>query len=157
MHLMTLLALLLLSLAGHASGLVLGRKGRAVEPELLDLLALLLVWTGGLIVREAVGRWTGLGAGLALGLGSGVLLSLLTARKPLRIPGPAATGWRGFLGAVGHVQARLAMAWFFLLVVPPFALVARLSGDAPEPSEGERSWHSRGPAAGTVEEARRQW
>jgi len=68
-------------------------------------------------------------------------------------------GWKRFGRKVGDFQAHALLTLFYFVVVPPFALVIRLSADPLRSGSGApTAWRPRAPATGTaLERGRRQF
>ena len=73
------LALVLLTLVGYSSGSVLGAKGRAVVPNILDFLVVIALWIAALVTRDTLGRWSSIAIWMALGLFLGMILARIRA------------------------------------------------------------------------------
>lgn len=63
---------------------------------------------------------------------------------------------RAFLKAVGAVQSRIIMTLFYVLILPPFALVARLKARTRPETKGSY-WRARERRSDEIRDARMQW
>ncbi len=178
MEVLSILALILLTLVGYSSGVALAGRGEDLSPTLWDLLLPLLLWAAGFYTRELLGRWGAIGlfilAGLLVGYVSGALRRSATAGAiPVsELPehavektsssgglfGRAWRAWSAFALKMGNVQGRILMGFFYFIVVTPFGAGSRLLSDPlmvkqqPELS----GWQVKDPLDLTLEEASRQ-
>ena len=172
MDLISKLALVLLTLAGYSMGAVLGSRDKSATPQPLDLGAVVILWIAALVSRASLGRWAAVGLWLvAAGLVSFGLTSLRRTKMPARstkaktpIQGKGALkgvweGWKGFAREMGNYQSRILLAFFYFVVVAPFGVLVRLSGDPlrTKLSTGPSFWVTRAPASTELDEARRQF
>jgi hypothetical protein len=163
MELFSVLALIFITLAAYSAGVAAAVRDRALAPLALDLILILALWSGGLVLRGEVGRWPALGAGLVAGLVCGAVRAGLRMRRDApaldlaRSAGEPDGGWRAFAVRLGNFQGRMLMAFFYFIVVTPFALIARFAMK-PLPREPGSYWIRRSPAPGPeLERARRQY
>jgi len=79
----------------------------------------------------------------------------MTMRRLLK----AAWGrWTRIAHAIGTFQARLILAVLYVILLPPFALIARLAGDPLQLRAGAGPrWLVRAPSGSRLEDARRQF
>jgi hypothetical protein len=80
--------------------------------------------------------------------------------QPLkRSIGRAWQRWKTIAHRLGNFQARVLLSLFYFLVVPPFALIVKLSRDplGLRPHRTDGFWHRRRPAEPAVEAARKQF
>lgn len=170
MHFLSGLALVLLALVGYSSGAVLAGHGRRVSPGLLDLGAVIVAWATALGTRSIFGRWTAI---LIWVVVAGLVAALLTLPRRGSYmsengPNPKRRGdgplrrawerWKSFAAKMGNYQARVMLAFFYFVVVPPFAILAQLLRDplATKASAGTSSWVERQPVSEDLETAREQ-
>jgi hypothetical protein len=128
MEFISLLALVLLALAGYSSGNVLAAPGRKAVPAFLDLPLSLGLWAAALYARPALGRGYGILFGFGLGLALGLLMGALR-RGGFEVERNPTRGWRAFNARLGEFQSRIFLAWFYFLLVTPFGLLTRLTSD----------------------------
>lgn len=143
MFLFQAFALLILTLFAYSVSAAATERRRNPKPTPIDLLAVFGVWLAGLWVRLQSDHWRAVGAVLLLA-GSFAMLrgvvgrlrpadgETLRARAAREHDAPAASsakGWRAFLLEVGNYQGRMTFAIMYFLLVSPFALIARVSGD----------------------------
>ncbi|HEX5727138.1 MAG TPA: SxtJ family membrane protein [Longimicrobiaceae bacterium] len=157
MELIGLLGLVLLTLAGYSAGAVLAVRGRPAVPAAGDLLAAVLLCAAAIVFLDDAGRWVRFPAAVAGAALAGVLGAPLRSHDKVRLEAPEGGAWRRFAHAMGGFQGRLLLGLLYCVLVPPFALVARLRGDDPlaAPGEGSR-WRARPAPAVALDEARRQ-
>lgn len=170
MHLISGLALVLLSLLAYSAGSVAAAPRRKVVPGLLDILIVVLIWAVALVTRAGLGRWVAVGLWLIVGLVSGAATtSLRLSRYSLEKAPPAplpARGWKriwanfsAFSLRMGNYQSRMLLALFYFLIVFPFGLGVRLVSN-PLRLRGQRrssSWVARERADTELESARSQF
>lgn len=141
------IGVVLLTLVGYSTGVVLAARNREFYPSLLDLLVVLALWVAAFSIRGQLSAhgWAVL---VALGLGLAVGLALTLARLALSDAPPpmpkselpehaqekggtaVATTffrrlwqkWGEFGAQLGAVQGRLLMGFFYFIFVTPFAL-----------------------------------
>lgn len=170
MHLLSGLALVLLSLLGYSAGAVAAGSKRKVMPGLLDIIIVAAMWVGALITRGDLGRWVAVGLWLVAGLVVGAAgTALRLSHYPLQKaqPAPAAAhGWKriwvsfsAFSQRMGNYQSRVLLALFYFLIVFPFGIGLRLVSNPlrvhrrPDGS----SWVARERADTNLESARSQF
>jgi hypothetical protein len=137
------LALVLLTLVGYSSGVVLAGRGRQAIPGLLDAAVVVVLWAAALATRVALGRgWAVLFwfvAGLMVGGGlAGVRRGEYLARRQ-EVPAAVQEGggrwrrwwqrWQVFAARMGNYQGRVLLIFFYFVVVTPFGVLLRLWGD----------------------------
>jgi hypothetical protein len=124
-------ALALVTMAGYSAGAALGSRGRPPAVSLADPLLVAALWAAVFALRGTLGRPQAMGAAILLGLAAGALAFAVRPRAApaaaLPGDGPARGAWARFAGRMGNFNGRLLMAFFYFLVLPPFALVVRLS------------------------------
>lgn len=128
------LALVLLTLVGYSSGSVLGAKGRAVVPNILDLLVVISLWIAALATRDALGRWSSIAIWMALGLILGMILARIRSdgyqkAQPLDTGKGFWNAWKGFAQRMGNYQSRVLMGFIYFTVILPFGLGITLLSD----------------------------
>ena len=67
--------------------------------------------------------------------------------------------WKVIAHAIGNFQARVLLTLFYLVIVPPFALIVKLAKDplSLRPPRGESFWIARPSPHPTAEAGRRQF
>lgn len=170
MAILSVIMLFLLTLMGYSIGVAQGAPGKRVSPQLLDLVVIVLLWAAAFASRASLGKWLA----VLVWLGAGALVGLLVARlqktggypaDKFSLPSDAQPAWRRawlrwrhFSMKSGDYQSRVLLAFLYFILVLPFALIFRLSGDrlnlrkAPDKSV----WHEWDTTTKTIEEARRQ-
>jgi hypothetical protein len=137
MHLLSGLALVLLSLLGYSAGAVAAGLKRKVMPDLLDIAVVIALWVAALITRGSLGRWVAVGLWMVAGLVSGAAAtSLRLKRYALQKAQPGslpARGWKriwtyfsAFSQRIGNYQSRMLLALFYFVIVFPFGIGVRL-------------------------------
>ncbi len=170
MHLVSGLALVLLSLVGYSAGAVgAGRKRKAL-PGLLDIVVVVAIWAAALATRSSLGRWLAVGVWLVVGLVTGAAATALRLSHyaPQKSPQPTlpARGWKqawasfsAFSQRMGNYQSRMLLALFYFLIVFPFGIGVRLLSNPLRPRRpaDESAWVARERADTSLESARSQF
>lgn len=173
MNFISTLALIMVSLVGYSAGATLAGRGMKLAPGLLDLGAVLGIWTAAVLLRGEVGRWLSILVWLlAAGLLSAGFTSLRRAHLPkktlrrtgLLLPGTGPFGrawetWKRFALEMGNYQGRVLMALFYFAIVTPFAVLLRIFSDPLNVRDvpDQSSWMPRSDGGTTIEQARRQF
>ena len=169
MAFLSTLALIMLTLVGYAAGGAVAARAKLPQPLLVDLLLLVSLWTAGLLLRPALGRWPSLLVWLLVGMG---LSAVLARHRPQSAPGgklaPLAPEggplrrlwrrWQRFAHEMGQFQGRLTMAFLYFLVVTPFGLASRLLTDPLHTRRKpiESAWETRPGDSDSLDRAREQ-
>ena len=135
------IALILLTLAGYSSGAVIAGRGRGKSLRLLDLGAAASLLILALATRGSIGHWINLPFWFIL---SGWVAAVFTkvkrgqgGTKKEDRKGPADRtpwrrfwdGWKAFAADMGNYQGRMLFAFFYFIIVMPFAVGLRLFAD----------------------------
>lgn len=134
MSLLSGLALVLLTLVGYSSGSVQGAKGRAVIPNILDLLVIIALWIAALASRDIFSRWTNIAIWVVVGFILGMILARVRANSYAKVQTTqTGTGiwaaWKRFAQRMGNYQSRVLLAFLYYSVVLPFGLGLTIIGD----------------------------
>lgn len=137
MELLHDVAVLLLSLFAYSAGGSAASAAEPPRPRAADVAAAPLVALSLLLAAPAEAKVLGLVAAVLGGFVSGLAVERLVAASPAGGPAgpeprPAGRGGadgRQYLLRVGSFQGRLFLSLFYFLVMPPFALAARLGRD----------------------------
>ncbi|KAA3646460.1 MAG: hypothetical protein DWQ07_09610 [Chloroflexi bacterium] len=165
MEILSAIALILLTLVGYSGGSVLAAGPRKAAPGVLDIFVNLVLWTGALMTRSDLGRWTAVLVWIGIGLVVGAVITFLRRSSfPLADVQEPVQGlwqhWLRFSRKLGDFQGRIFLTWFYFIIVTPFGIIGRLFSDRMnrKTPTGTSAWHTRKaePAPG-VEEARRQF
>ncbi|MBN1887963.1 MAG: hypothetical protein JW850_08220 [Thermoflexales bacterium] len=169
MDVLSMLALVLLTLVGYSSGATLVGKGKKVTPDLSDVAAVVLLWAAAVAARPILGKWLSIGVWLGVGLVVGALgVALRQRRYPLdkAAAPPAGRGlerlwqsWKACSLRLGNYQSRVWLALFYFLIVIPFGLGVRLFVDPLrlKARPAESAWTAREKSAADLESARSQF
>lgn len=165
MNFLSGVALVLLTLVGYSSGSVLGAKGRAVAPNILDLLVILGLWIAALVTRDTLGRWLSIAIWMALGLFLGTILARIRRdgyqkTQPVDTSKGLWNAWKGFAQRMGNYQSRVLMGFIYFTVILPFGLIITLLGDRLGIKRASKSsnWQPKElPLKPSLDEARRQF
>jgi hypothetical protein len=170
MHLISGLALVLLSLVGYSAGAVVAAGKRKAMPGLLDLIVVAAIWAAALATRSNLGRWVAVGLWVVVGLligaaATALRLSHYSLQKTPPAPLPA-RGWKrtcasfsAFNQRMGNYQSRMLLALFYFLIVFPFGIGVRFVNNPlrrRKPRDGSL-WVVRGKADTNLESARSQF
>jgi hypothetical protein len=157
----------LLALVGYSCGSVLAAGARRIVPGPGDLAAVAVLWAALLLGTAETGRWpaaaAGLLAGAALGIAGAVLRRGGAART--EAAGGAEEGegagawaaWKRFAARMGSFQGRMLMGFFYFVVLPPFALLARLRGEGRPDGAAATFWLPRPAGSAELRRARDQF
>ena len=145
MHFLAALAVLLLSLVGYSLGVVL-KSGKAGvrKPVALDILLVILMWTGILYSRSHVpfSRWIQFAAWVIVGLLLGLAVTAIkgySQAERMSIVEPRhenkpsefkrGKAFREFSAKIGTFQSQVLLGLLFLIVFAPVALAVRVFSD----------------------------
>ncbi len=150
-HILATIALILLTMVGYSSGVVLTKRQRMWEPSVIDLLVIAVLWGVVFWLRPGFGRWTMLAIAVLIGLVTGAIVTSIrlasdkrdhipdselpahaqekTAENKRSLPRRMLHAWQRFGGEMGGVQGRLIMGFFYFIILTPFAIIARLGRD----------------------------
>jgi len=137
---MHIVALILLVLVGYSSGAAVGARGRVASPSPIDLGLIVVVWSVALILQPSLGKWLSI---LLWMLAAGVIAWAWTRARRNALSVDKATvplqggiwfnrlwhSWTVFARRMGNFQGRVLLAFFYFVLVAPFALLLRLFGD----------------------------
>ncbi len=155
----------LLALVGYSCGSVLAAGARRIVPGPGDLAAVAALWAALLLGIAEPGRWpaaaAGLLAGAALGA-AGAALRRGEAGRPHEAGGEeeeagAWAAWKRFAARMGSFQGRMLMGFFYFVVLPPFALLARARGEGRPDGAAATFWLPRPAASAELRRARDQF
>lgn len=149
-------------------GATLGSSGKRLSPGLLDLVLVLLLWTGAFMTRSALGKWPAILVWLSIGLLVGLALIWLRKRTlanekeaaPIMAGGWQALWerWLGFSKKFGDFQSRVLLAFLYFIVVLPFGLGLQILSDPlkTRKEQPDSLWEPWELTPKTIDEARRQ-
>lgn len=165
MEIISVLALILLTLVGYSSGAVLGAKGRTAMPGIADLLVVIVLWIGAIATRGALGKWLSIGVWLGVGLVVGAILTWARAGIYSKIESQNVSSgfwnvWKNFLRKVGDYQGRVLMSLLYFTIILPFGFVVSIFADPLniKKTEDDSTWQPREtPHNPSIEEARKQF
>lgn len=145
MEVISVIAMLLLTLLGFCAGISLkAGKSAIVQPGLIDLILVLILWISIIILRLSldINHWLYLVIGLGLGTVTGYLSAVPRrfSTQPELVQQTAGYVsanivartwkiWTAFSKRIGHVQTRIFLAYFYLILVAPVALMVRFFSD----------------------------
>jgi len=145
MEVISIVAMILLTLLGFCAGITLkAGKSAIVQPGLIDLILVLILWIIIIILRLSldINHWLYLVIGLGLGVVTGYLSAVPRQfnLQPALAPQPSGDvsanavtrtwqTWTAFSKRLGHVQTRIFLAYFYLILVAPVAVMVRLFSD----------------------------
>ena len=137
--------LILLSMAGYSVGAI-GKAGkfRELKPQILDLILVVIVWTGAIYSRTAldINKWLLILTWISLSIIIGIMaviprkLSKEMSSKEKLQKGTSENflkriwqSWKDFSKRMGSFQSRLILSLFFFLIASPFALAVKIFSD----------------------------
>ena len=171
MEVLSILALLLLTMVGYSSGATIAAgRGRSTAPGLLDLGLLLVLWILALLTRPDLGKWQSVLIWVTVAaILAGFLTLIRIGPKPAGEPKPKKKregswwrssweGWKSFATEMGNYQGRLLLAAFYFIVLTPWGLMVRLLSDPLRTRTTSSShWTERNTFSPDMEEAKRQF
>jgi hypothetical protein len=138
MNIISGIALVLLSMVGYSMGAMIAGGKKKINPSLLDIVTLVIIWVIALLTRVWLGnKWLAIGVWILIGLllGGGMVFfqggSYPKERKydkdPIQFHGIKRIweGWKAFTRRIGNYQSRLLLALFYIPVVIPFGIIVR--------------------------------
>jgi hypothetical protein len=145
METLSYIILLLLSLAGYSAGAT-SQAGKYVElkPQIIDLLVVVAIWTGGIFSRIALdlNKWLLIFIWVIISISIGFLAVLPrnlskveTLSKGERKStsrnffGKLWPSWKNFSKRMGSFQSQILLSLFFFLFISPFALAMKMLSD----------------------------
>ena len=146
MEFLSYLVLILLSLVAYSGGAV-GKAGKTIElkPSILDLIIILVLWTGAVYSRISLdfNKWLMVLIWIVIGSLVGIIVVWIRRPKPTKTSPSKThdnkldktllkrllTGWAGFSRRLGSFQSRVLLSMVYFIVVFPFALGVRILGD----------------------------
>jgi hypothetical protein len=167
------LALIMLTLVGYSSGVVLASSGKKRMPAFIELIFILLLIIFLFRWRETWGEWQTIGSGvLVAGILGAIVVTIRRsdladeAEPPLpdnfmsmNIFKQLWERWKLFAEKLGNFQSRLIMGYFYFFIVTPFALIMKFGSD-PLTLKGTNSqseWTTFDNTSRTLEESKRQY
>lgn len=145
MEIITLIVLIFISLFGYSAGSVTkARKFAELKPQIIDLIIVVLIWTGAIYSRIALdlNKWITILIWLILSIFIGILFvwprklseenvseSKNPKENPKNLHSKILLNWKYFFNRVGNFQSRIMLSLFFFIIVTPFALAVKLTSD----------------------------
>ncbi|MBN2239642.1 MAG: hypothetical protein JW712_07700 [Dehalococcoidales bacterium] len=143
MEVISVIAMLFLSLFGYSGGITAKAGNKAViQPILPDIVMVIVIWAVIITLKVTldINRWFYLLIGLGLGIVAGYFIALLRKfevdkyasqeeAKSRNLFKNIWKAWMGFSKRIGHFQNRVFIALFFLTLAAPVALLVRLFSD----------------------------
>lgn len=175
MEVLSLVALILLSLVAYSVGASSQARSAAdLKPQIIDLLLVLMIWGGAVYSRISVdiNRWLLLLIWISIGflIGSSVALSRkgpqVQSFKPEKtarpLQGPVIKfwqSWKAFSKKTGSFQSKIILSLFFFLIVTPFALAVKIFSDPLrlKPKEEKSHWLAKKEIHSDLEHFKRQF
>jgi hypothetical protein len=176
MQILSLLALILLSLTGYSGGAVgQARAVRDLKPRGIDLALVLVIWAGAVTSRIvwALNRWLLIVLWILVAAVIGYLAGVFRREeRPLKKPRmdagepPSAPSersiwerWKDFSRRMGGFQSRIILSLFYFFFVSPFALAVKTFSDPLRLKQRsiESYWLQKQEGQADIEEFRRQF
>lgn len=174
MEILSFFALLLLTLAGYAGGVVAKEaKGISIYPSLFDIIIVPGIWAVALYFRLTfdINRWLIIAFGIIISALLGVVSSFVLERRQIEIDfgkgiekfsksfNKALNYWRVFSYRMGTFQSKIVLSLFFFIFVSPFALGVKLFSNPLRLKKEAREsfWEEKKTAKTDIEQSRRQY
>jgi hypothetical protein len=166
------LALVLLSMVGYSSGVMIAGRNKKITPSLIDIIVLLGLWTIALLTRGWIdNKWLGIGLWILIGIGVGSLFVLLQRNSyPLEKTWEKTStesrgfkafwaGWKAYGRRLGNFQSRILLALIYFPIVIPFGILVRLFQDPflKKTRRSESNWLPRQRSGTDLESIQRQF
>jgi len=167
--------LILLSMAGYSAGAV-GKAGkfRELKPQILDLILVVIVWTGAIYSRIAldVNNWFLILIWVVISIIIGIMAVIprkLSKEMSSKGKLQKATSenflkrtwqrWKNFSKRMESFQSRVILSLFFFLFVSPFALAVKIFSDPLKikPQGGKSYWQPRRELTPDLDHFRKQF
>jgi len=177
METLSVIVLILLSLAGYSAG-VTKRAGKVkdLEPQLLDIIIVLLIWTAAVFSRMTfdLNKWILILIGVFVSFIIGFTAhwfrmpkdcSLSDESNVLPGTGERQTGkylweaWKEFSKRMGAFQSRMLLSFIFFVLIFPFALIVKIFSDPLNLKTrlGKTHWQEREGPSSNLEDYKRQF
>ena len=155
MEVISIIALLLLSLLGYSVGAVaLAGKSRDLKPMIIDLVLIGLIWAGAIYSRLTwqFDKWLLILISMVVA-GCVGMISMIPRKSSLRIvkAQPAQIpqtmkrrplmAWRAFSLRLGTFQSRVWLSLFFFILISPAAVLVKLFSDPLRIKRYEKTSH----------------
>jgi hypothetical protein len=145
MEIISLVVLIVLSLLGYSAGAA-ARAGKttALNPQLIDLILMLLIWAGSIYTRLSLSlnRWlliliwvmaSFMVGFIIIGFRKLPKIKILAANEPVenssRLKKNLWESWKEFSFIMGSFQSRILLSYFFFIFVTPIALAIKAFSD----------------------------
>jgi hypothetical protein len=175
MDVLSFVALILLSLVGYSGGVV-GKAGKLVEvkPQIIDLILLLFLWTGGIFSKFTLpmNKWLLVLLWIVLAILLGICRAFF-GKKTMDVSSaiegsddlPSGllrafwTKWKFFGHRMGSFQSRILLSFFFFIIVSPFAIAVKWFSDPLQIKRRKQDthWNTREVEKQDIEQFRRQF
>ena len=173
MNFISALALIMLTLVGYSSGVVLTGKGKKRMPAFFELIFITLLIIFLFRWRATWGHWQTVGMGVISGMILGQIVTLIRRPDmPNQTEPPLPTNfttlnifqqlwerWKLFAEKLGNFQSRLIMGFFYFIIVTPFALIMKFGSDplTLKQVSNHTEWTAFENTSPTLEDSQRQY
>lgn len=172
MDILSIVLFLILVMVAYSCGAaIFVGSGRVDTPSLVDLGALAILWSLGLITHPALGKGLALLVWLpAAAILAGCITRIRLGSQPIVKTKPtknhtgawwrlAWEGWKSFSTRMGNYQGRVLLVLFYFVVITPWGFIVRLFSDPLQirSSSAASYWIQRESLQADMEEAQRQF
>jgi len=176
MKILSYVVLILLSLVGYSAGVTKrARKVKDLEPQLLDIFIVLLIWMAAGFSRMTfdLNKWILILIGVFVSYIIGFIVHWLRMpkanfspdeKKPPGIDERQARKnlwetWKEFSKRMGAFQSRMLLSYIFFILIFPFALIVKIFSDPLnlKTRTGETHWQERKNPSENMEDYKRQF
>lgn len=177
METLSYVVLILLSLLGYSAGVTKrAGKGKDLEPELLDIFFVLIIWTTAVFSRMTfdLNKWIFILIGVFVGFIVGFFTEWLRAPKNGIPPDGKQSSsekdespdrknlwemWKDFSKRMGGYQSRMLMSFIFFILIAPFAFIVKLFSDPLNLKirKDKTLWQEKKESSLTLEDYKRQY
>lgn len=177
METLSYIVLILLSLVGYSAG-VTKRAGKVkdLEPQLLDIFIVLLIWTAAVFSRKTfdLSKWILILIGVFVSFIIGFIVHWLRMPKDSFSPDEKKglpgideqqirknlwETWKEFSKRMGAFQSRMLLSFVFFILIFPFALIVKIFSDPLnlKTRKAKTHWQERKNPSENLEDYKRQF
>jgi len=177
MEALSYIVLILLSLVGYSAGVAKGAgKGKDLEPQLLDIFFVLLIWTTAVFSRKTfdLNKWIFILIGVLVGFIVGFTVHWMrTLKKRIPLDQKMSSSenvkssakknlwelWKDFSKRMGGFQSRILLSFIFFILIAPFAIIIKIFSDPLNLKIQPRDthWQERKEPSWSLEDYKRQF
>lgn len=177
METLSYIVLLLLSLVGYSAGVTKrGGKFKDLEPQLSDILFVLIIWTAAVLSRQTIdlNKWILILIGVLISFFAGFTIQWLRTttegppsekkRRSLEEEDQPTRKnlwekWKAFSKRMGGFQSRILLSMMFFFLIAPFAFIVKTFSDPLNLKKREEKthWHDKKVASMDLDDYKRQF